>query len=79
MKESVLSLKENTTQHLFFYFQITGQYKHSFMTYPLTNTFCEFRYMITRLKNSVQMSIFSTRALFHKYLVAMKYRAKVHL
>ena len=35
--------------------------------------------MITRLKNSVQMSIFSTRALFHKYFVAMKYIAKVHL
>jgi len=30
--------------------------------------------MITRLGNLVQLSIYSTRASFHKYVVAMKYR-----
>ena len=32
--------------------------------------------MITRLWNLVQLSILCTRALFHKYFVAMKYRWK---
>jgi len=35
MKESVLSLKEKTTQHWFSYFQIAHKYKQSFMTDPL--------------------------------------------
>ena len=30
--------------------------------------------MITRLWNLVQLSIYSTRGLFHKYFVATKYR-----
>jgi len=34
----------------------------------------DFWCMITRVQDQVQLSIYSTRALFHKYLVAMKYR-----
>jgi len=30
--------------------------------------------MITRLWDQVQLSMYSIRALFHKYFVAMKYR-----
>jgi len=30
--------------------------------------------MITRLHDIIELSIYSTRALFHKYFVAMKYR-----
>ena len=33
-----------------------------------------FWYMITRLKGLVRLSIYFTRALFHKYIVTMKYR-----
>ena len=32
IKESVLSLKAKTTQHLFSYFQIVPRYSNSFMT-----------------------------------------------
>ena len=37
MKESVLSLKEKSTQHWFSCFQIACKYQHSFMTNPLNN------------------------------------------
>ena len=43
MKESALSLKENTTQHWFFYFQITHKYWTSFMTDLLNIIFDDFR------------------------------------
>jgi len=57
MKVSVLSLKEKTTQHWFSYFEI-----------PLLTILVYFR-----LYDKVQLSINSTRALFHKYFLAMKY------
>mgnify|MGYP007133257690 CR=1 FL=1 len=34
MKVSVLSLKENATQHWFPYYQIARKYKTYFMTHP---------------------------------------------
>ena len=42
MKESVLNLKEKTTQHWFSYFQIARQYLKSFMTDPLNIIFDDF-------------------------------------
>jgi len=54
------------------------------MTDPLTIIFDDFGIWFL---DQVQLSIYSSRALFHKYFVAMKYRliciylvwAKVHL
>ena len=42
MKESVLSLKEKTTQPWFTYFQIVGKYEQSFKTNLLTIIFDDF-------------------------------------
>ena len=55
VKESVLSLKEKTTQHWLFLIYNFLQVLKSFW-------------------DRVQLSIYSTRALFHKYFVGMKYR-----
>ena len=41
---------------------------------PVKYYFWRFWYRITRLCNLVQLSIYSTRALFRKYFVAMKFR-----
>jgi len=49
--------------------------KHLFMTDSLSNSFDYIRYTISRLYNDrVQLSINLTKALFHKYFVAIKYR-----
>ena len=74
MNESVLSLKEKTTQHWFSYLQIARKYLQSFMTDPLNIIFDDFGIMMSRLLYRVQLSIYSTRALFHKNLVAMENR-----
>ena len=39
MKDSVLSMREKTTQQCFFYFQIAIKYSKSFMTDPLNIVF----------------------------------------
>ena len=44
------------------------------MTDTLNIIFLWFQYMITRLKDLVQLSISSTNAIFYKFIVAMKYR-----
>jgi len=59
------------------------------MSSPLNIIFDDFDiYMISQLHDRVQLSIYSTRALFRKYFVAMEYKwkcfvlifwAKVHL
>jgi len=42
MKESVLNLREKTTQHWFYYFQIDCKYLKSFKTHPLNIIFDDF-------------------------------------
>ena len=42
MKDSVLCLKEKTTQHWFSYFQIAHKYQTSFMSDPLNIFFDDF-------------------------------------
>ena len=42
LSESVLSLKEKTTQHWFSYFQIACKYLKYFMTDPLNMIFYDF-------------------------------------
>ena len=64
MKESVLSLKDTETQHW-------PQVLKVFYDWPVKYYFCQFWY---RLWDLVWLSIYSTRALFHRYFVAMKYR-----
>ena len=74
INESVLSLKEKTTQHWFSYLQIARNYLHSFRTDPVNTVFDNFGIMMSRLLDRVQLSIYSTRALFHKNFVAMENR-----
>ena len=55
----------------FSYFQST----HRYQKWPVKYYFWWLRYMIVRINNRVQLSIYSTSALFHKYcVVIMKYR-----
>ena len=83
MKESVLSKKENTTQHWFSYFEIDSKYQKSFMTDQLNIIFADFGIWLLGYRIE-----FSCLYIFHKYFVAMKYTwickdvwfwAKVHL
>ena len=49
MVESVLSLKEETIQHWFSYFQIACKYLKSYLTDLINIIFDNFSIMITRL------------------------------
>ena len=60
MKEFVLSSNKKTKQHWIFYFQIAPKYLKYFMTNLLNIIFWRFCYMITRLWNLVQLSLYST-------------------
>jgi len=66
--KSGLRLKEkNLTQHWFSYFQTACKHLKSFMTDPLNIIFDDFSTWLLFCKDQVQLSIYSTRALFHKY------------
>ena len=71
LKEFVLSLNKRSTR-LDFLLSNYPQVLQYFMTNPLDMIFWRFWYTITRLLNLVKLSIYSKRALFHKYFVAMK-------
>jgi len=64
MKVSVLSLKEKNTP-LVFLLSNCPHVSKLFYDSPVKYYFWRFRYIITRLKDQVQLSIFSIRALFH--------------
>ena len=72
MKKCVLSLNKKTTT-LDVLLSNCPQVLTIFKDYPLNISLAIFWYMITRLWNLVQLSIYSTRALFHKYCVTMGY------
>ena len=74
VKESVLRLKEKTTKHGLSYFKIAHKYYTIFYDWPVKYYVWVFGYMIARLYDRVQLSIYSTRAVVHKYFVAMRYR-----
>ena len=73
-KESVLNLKNNNITSLDFLLSNCLQLLKIFYDSPVKYYFGRFWYRITRLWNLVQLSIYSTRALFRKYFVAMKFR-----
>ena len=70
MKESVLSLKEKKQHNV----SNCQQVLEIFYDWPINHDFWRFLYMITRLQDWVQLSLYSTKALMHKYFVAEKYR-----
>ena len=74
MKESVLSLEEKNNTTLGFLLSYCPQVLKIFHDWPVKYYFWQFWFMITRLKDQIQLSIDSTRALCYKYFVAMKYR-----
>ena len=73
MKESVYSLKKTTPQHWCSFFQMRAS-TNVFHDRPVNYYLEGFRYMITRLSDRVQLSVYSTEALFYMYVLAMKYR-----
>jgi len=74
MKEYVLNLNEKSKTTLDFLLSNCPQVLKIFYDKPVKYYFWRFWYMITCLWHWVQLSIYSIRALFHKYFVAMKYR-----
>ena len=73
MKESVWSLKEKQHHKISFAtFELPTHTKRSVMTDRLNIMFDDFG--IRLLGYRIELSTFSTRSLFHKYLVTMKYR-----
>ena len=75
MKESVLRFKENNnTAWIYLLSNCRQVLKLLRQTNPLNSIFGRFQYMLITILNRVYLSISSTRACFHKYCVAMKYR-----
>ena len=70
----MLNLKEKNTTTLVFLLSNSPQVLKIFNDSPVKYYLWRFWYTFTRLLDRGQLSIYSTRALFHKYLVAMKYR-----
>ena len=65
MKEFVLNLNKKITTTLDFLLSNWSQVLEIFYDQPVRYYFWWLGYMITRLWNWVQLSIYSTRALFH--------------
>ena len=74
MNELVLSLKENNNTPLVVLLSNCPQVLNQFYDSSVKYYFSRLRYMITRLLDRVKLSIYSTRALFQMYFVAMKDR-----
>ena len=72
MKESVLSLKEKNNRTLIFLLPNCPQVLKIFYDSPVKYYFWRFGYMIPRLYDWVQLSVYSTKVLFYKNCVAMK-------
>jgi len=73
IKVSVLSLKEKSNTTLFFLLLNCPQVLKLFMTNPLNIILTTLVYDYSII-GSIYLSIYSTEASFHAYVVAMKYR-----
>ena len=70
----VLNLKEKKPTTLVFLLSNSPQVLKIFYDSPVKYYLSRFWYTFTRLLDRGQLSIYSTGALLHKYLVAMNYR-----
>ena len=66
--------KKESSQQWYSILSKCSQVLNIFYGWPVKYYLWRFGYMITRLQDRVQLSIYSTRALYIKYFVAMKYR-----